>query len=65
VTDAGTPNDALELESATAIPPVVAGAEMDTVPVAVWPLRMVVGFTETPLRTIGLIVRFAVVLTPA
>jgi hypothetical protein len=65
VTDAGRLKVALELESVIIIPPLGAGAEIVTVPDVVWPLRMAAGLTETEVRTIGLMVRLAVVLTPA
>jgi len=48
----------LELESETATPPVPAAEVRLTVPVPDWPLMIVLGLTETPLKaaTGGLIV---------
>ena len=56
----------LELESATATPPVPAAAVRLTVPVPDWPLIIVPGLTETLLRAAagGLTVRPNVTLAP-
>ena len=54
-----------ELDSAITTPPAGAGAVNVTVPVAVCPLRMVLGLTATPLRAAapgGLTVTLAVLL---
>lgn len=49
VTEAGTVADALDEESVTRTPPIVAGAVSVTVPVEVPPPAMVVGFKVKPL----------------
>jgi hypothetical protein len=56
----------LELESATATPPVPAVVVRLTVPVPDWPLTIVLGLTETLLRAAagGLTVRPNVTLAP-
>jgi hypothetical protein len=56
----------LELESATAAPPLPAASVRLTVPVPDWPLTIVLGLTETLLRAAagGLTVRPNVLLTP-
>jgi hypothetical protein len=67
VTLAGTLAAAvLELESETATPPVPAAVVRLTTPVAVRPLTIVLGLTETLLRAAagGLIVTPKVALTP-
>jgi hypothetical protein len=43
----------LELESETTTPPVPAASVRVTVPVPAWPLTIVLGLTETLLRTAG------------
>jgi hypothetical protein len=43
----------LELESERATPPVPAGSVRLIVPVAVWPLTMLLGLTETLPRAAG------------
>ncbi len=54
VTVEGTPAaEGFELESDTATPPVPAGAVSVTVPVADWPLRIVLGLTATLERPGG------------
>ena len=45
--------EVLELERATTTPPVPAACVRVTVPVPVWPLPMVAGLTETPLKAAG------------
>ena len=56
----------LELDSATATPPVPAADVRVTVPVLVFPLTIVLGFTETPLKAAagGFTVTPNVLLTP-
>jgi hypothetical protein len=56
----------LELESETVTPPKPAAADSVTVPVPVWPLVIVLGLTETPLKAAagGLMVTLDVLLTP-
>jgi hypothetical protein len=65
VTEPGTDTAAFELESATTIQPVGAAAEMVTVPCVVCPLKITIGARDRAEGTIGLIVRFAVLFTPA
>ena len=67
VTDEGTLAAALfELESETTAPPLPAADVRVTVPVAVWPLRMLFELSAMLLRlgNGGLTVRAAVLLTP-
>jgi hypothetical protein len=56
----------LELESEIRAPPLPAGAVIVTVPVPVWPLAMVLGFTEMLLIAGGggLMLMPKVLLTP-
>jgi hypothetical protein len=56
----------LELESETVTPPKPAATDRVTVPVPVWPLVIVLGLTETPLKAAagGLMVTPEVLLTP-
>jgi hypothetical protein len=64
VTEAGNDTDGLELESATVMPPVGAGAAIVTVPCAVCPLRIVVGVRVRPTGRIGFTVKLALRLVP-
>jgi hypothetical protein len=67
VTDPGTLAAVeLELESDTATPPMPVAADKVTVPVPGWPMEIVEGLTEIPLRAggVGLTVRPNVALTP-
>jgi hypothetical protein len=66
VTVDGTVTLGLELERETATPPVPAAAVRLTVPVPDWPPTIVLGLTETLLRTGagGLTVTPNVLLTP-
>jgi hypothetical protein len=54
ITDGGTPAaEEFELESVTTAPPVPAAVLRVTLPVPDWPLTIVLGLTEMPLRAAG------------